>query len=260
MTAAAESPAVTGWNAVWSEPDGVVPRGTLVVLPGRGEQAGVYARLGRRLSADGYRVLLVPDPTVDAARTTEQVRALLADAGSGPHPRVLVGSDTGALFAAALVADGFPGVDALVLAGLPVHRAAGPAGWAEELDARTACPVHRDVLDGATALRRGALAEPVPEEWVRAAVPERIGVPVLGLHGTADPLGAVDSVRDWYARLGEAELVAIVGGRHDALNDQSHRTAAATVVLFLERLRAGLPEIARREPVRARAQGRPVPA
>lgn len=245
MTATAERPAV----AEFSEPDGVVPRGTLIVLPGRGEQVGVYARLGRRLSADGYRVLVVPEPTVDAARTTERVRALLADAGSGPHPRVLVGSDSGALFAAALVADGLPGVDALVLAGLPGESGAGPAGWADELEARTACPVHLGVLD--TEVRRGALAEPLPGDWVRAALPERIGVPVLGLHGTADPLGGVESVRGWFARLAEAELVAIVGGRHDALNDQSHRTAAATVVLFLERLRAGLPEIARREPVRA---------
>ncbi|MEU7816359.1 lysophospholipase [Pseudonocardia sp. NPDC049154] len=246
MTAAAESPTL----AEWSEPDGVVPRGTLIVLPGRGEQAGIYARLGRRLSADGYRVLVVPEPTTDSEQTTERVRAVLADAGSGPHPRVLVGSDTGALFAAALVADGLPGVDALVLAGLPVASTEGPAGWAEELDARTACPVHLGVLDGA-AVRRGALAEPVPAAWIRTAIPERIEIPVLGLHGTADPLGTVDTVRDWYARLGEAELVAIVGGRHDALNDQSHRTAAATVVLFLERLRAGLPEIARRERVRA---------
>uniref|UniRef100_UPI001C6889C2 alpha/beta hydrolase n=1 Tax=Pseudonocardia pini TaxID=2758030 RepID=UPI001C6889C2 len=134
--------------------------------------------------------------------------------------------------------------------------------WREELDARTACPVHLGVLDG--NVRRGALAEPVPSGWDPVAVPERIGVPVLGLHGTADPLVPVGAVRDWYARLGEAELVSLVGGRHDALNDQSHRTAAATIVLFLERLRAGLPEIAHVELVRDRTQAqnqaRPVPA
>jgi hypothetical protein len=40
--------------------------------------------------------------------------------------------------------------------------------------------------------------------------------------------------------------VSITGGKHDALNDATHRTAAATVVLFLERLRLGadLPPIA----------------
>jgi hypothetical protein len=41
--------------------------------------------------------------------------------------------------------------------------------------------------------------------------------------------------------------VTIAGGRPDVLNDLSHRTVAATIVLFLERLRLGadLPEIAR---------------
>jgi hypothetical protein len=40
--------------------------------------------------------------------------------------------------------------------------------------------------------------------------------------------------------------VTFNGGRHDVLNDALHRTAAATVVLFLERLRlsADLPPIA----------------
>jgi hypothetical protein len=41
--------------------------------------------------------------------------------------------------------------------------------------------------------------------------------------------------------------VTIAGGRHDVLNDVTHRTVAATIILFLERLRLGadLPEIAR---------------
>ena len=36
-----------------------------------------------------------------------------------------------------------------------------------------------------------------------------------------------------------AELVSIAGARHDVLNDLSHRTVAATIVLWLERLRLG---------------------
>jgi hypothetical protein len=34
-----------------------------------------------------------------------------------------------------------------------------------------------------------------------------------------------------------AELVSITAGRHDVLNDQAHRTVAATLVLVLERIR-----------------------
>src|SRR5579871_379262 len=43
----------------WPEPPGIAPRGTLIVIPGRGEQPGVYERFGRRISADGYRVHVV---------------------------------------------------------------------------------------------------------------------------------------------------------------------------------------------------------
>jgi hypothetical protein len=39
----------------------------------------------------------------------------------------------------------------------------------------------------------------------------------------------------------------VEGGRHDVLNDATHRCVAATIVLFLESLRLGpeLPEIVR---------------
>jgi len=34
--------------ASWREPDGIAPRGTLVLIPGRGEQPVLYTRFGRR--------------------------------------------------------------------------------------------------------------------------------------------------------------------------------------------------------------------
>src|ERR1700733_13709322 len=102
--------------ASWSEPDGVAPRGTLIVIPGRGEGPELYERFGRRIAGDAYRVHVVSDPVGDPARTTSEVLAITAEV----RPYVLVGSDTGALFAAGLVASGqVAGVDAVVLAGLP---------------------------------------------------------------------------------------------------------------------------------------------
>ena len=234
----------------WTEPDGIAVRGTLVVIPGRGEQPAHYERFGRRISADGYRVHAVTDPTVDAGRTVAQVTDQLA----GPAPRVLVGSDTGALFAAGLAASGqAPGLDAIVLAGLPAAHAglaaapAGPAAgsWDEELESRTACPTHRARLS-APGLRRGALYEPIPDGWTERADLGAVTVPVLGLHGTDDPVSPLAAVRARYATAASVELISIIGGRHDALNDLTHRTVAATVVIFLERLRLGpgLPRIA----------------
>jgi pimeloyl-ACP methyl ester carboxylesterase len=234
--------------ANWGEPDGVAPRGTLIVIPGRGEGPELYERFGRRVAGDAYRVHAVADPVADPAHTTSQVLAVTAEV----RPYVLVGSDTGALFAAGLVASGrVTGVDAVVLAGLPT--AAEPAAaarpdtesWEAELAARTACPTHRGRLSG-RELRRGALYEPIPAGWESLADLGRLAVPVLGLHGTADPVSPLDAARERYRQAPQAELFGIAGGVHDVLNDVTHRTVAATIVLFLERLRLGreLPPIA----------------
>jgi alpha-beta hydrolase superfamily lysophospholipase len=248
MTVAGAVPAVAEWN----EPEGIAPRGTVIVVPGRGEHPGVYERFGRRIAADGYRVRAVSEPTVDQARARDQVRALLAADEIGPEPRVLVGSDSGALFAAGLTATE-SGVAGLVLAGLVTEEGGAPgASWDDELDVRTACPTHRGRLTDDSGVRRGALAHGVPSEWFAHARPEAIEVHVLGVHGADDVVSPLATARSWYGRLPSAELVSIAGGRHDALNDQTHRTAAATVVLFLERLRLGAdaPALARSEDLR----------
>jgi pimeloyl-ACP methyl ester carboxylesterase len=120
----------------------------------------------------------------------------------------------------------------------------------DELELRTSCPTHRGRLDADGSVRRGALASAVPGEWLDRARAAAITVPVLGLHGAADALSPLAAVRGWYAGLRHGELVSIAGGVHDALNDQTHRTAAATAVLFLERLRLGAGPIARSESLR----------
>ena len=198
-------------TAYWAEPDGIAPRGTLIVIPGRGEAPELYERFGRRIAADGYRVHVVSDPVARPALTTSQVLAITAEV----RPYVLVGSDAGALFAAGLVASGqVTGVEAVVLAGLPTAageqvgaglptagggRPARPSAesWEAELAARTACPTHRGRLAG-QGLRRGALFESVPVGWESLADLGRLAVPVLGLHGTADPVSPLDAARERY--------------------------------------------------------------
>ncbi|MEU9152397.1 lysophospholipase [Streptomyces sp. NPDC048417] len=214
----------------WDEPEGLAARGTLIVLAGRGEHGGVYERFGRRLAFDAYRVRALGDPVADPAVLDEAAK-LLADE-SLPGPKVLVGSDTGARYAVQLAAEPAPGVDALILAGLPT----GPwtaGGWETEIEARTGCPTHQGRLTGDPAVRRGALDE-TPDlfdlPW------DRVRVPVLALHGKDDVVSPLAAARAAYAG-SPAHLVEFAGGRHDVLNDALHRTAAATVVLFLERLR-----------------------
>ncbi|MCX4755275.1 alpha/beta hydrolase [Kitasatospora purpeofusca] len=258
MTTTAASPVpLTGPpSAVWEPAADVTVRGTVLLLPGRGEHPGVYARFGRRLAFDGYRVVV---PAVPAAGSAPLDRVDLAGPvtearGSAPPgtPVVLAGSDTGALLALAAARRAAP--DGLLLVGLPTT--VPPPGapdtadnWTDELGARTSCPAHRGLLAADPDFRPGALAEDVPADLARAAeeaasddVPVSdipvSGVPVLVVHGSADPVSPPATARRFAGRLA-ADLVLVADGRHDALNDAAHRSVAAAVVQWLERLRGG---------------------
>lgn len=217
----------------FDEPEGIAPRGTVVVAAGRGETIDAYQRFGRRLAADGYRVRLLPDVSTDPAASLTEAGKLLVDDGS-PAPRVVVGADTGALFALTLAARSAPGLDGIVLAGLPVARPSlHVIDWDAELEARTGCPTHRGVLSRGAATPGALTSAPIPTSLIGT-----IGdgnVPTLGLHGDADLISPLDQASSAYP----GPLTVITGGRHDVLNDLSHRTVAATVVIFLERLRLG---------------------
>jgi alpha-beta hydrolase superfamily lysophospholipase len=235
MTLTHEDAALT-----WREPEaGPALRGTLIVLPVRGESPTVYERFGRRLSVDSYRVHAVTAPSEDPERVAGLVTALLDDADPA-LPRVLVGSDVGALYAAQWVArTRVDGVSGLILAGLPTVAVAGAAiGWDEELQVRTACPTHQARISTGV-VQPGQLSQAIAQELFEAARPQRIAVPVLGLHGGDDAISPLADARSWYEHVPRSELVSVTGGRHDALNDATHRSVAATVVLFLERLKLG---------------------
>jgi alpha-beta hydrolase superfamily lysophospholipase len=213
-------------------------RGTVVLLPGRGETVELYERFGTRIAFDGYLVRALAGHSAD-----EQSTALAELADATPGPVVVVGSDTGALEALVLAARQPAVVAGLVLAGTPDAsgrtEAPGeaPAEWDDELDARSACPVHRERL--ATGVVRGALADsPGPAELARVAGAATPAVPVLVVHGETDRIAPVAGALSLAARLPSAETVVVVDGRHDALNDLSHRSVAAAIVQFLERLRS----------------------
>ncbi|MFJ2259342.1 alpha/beta hydrolase [Streptomyces sp. NPDC087844] len=239
-------------------PEGLRTRGTVIVVPGRGETRETYTRLGRRLAADAYRVRVVEAPDIDADDLDGQLADFgvrLAAAGDGTagengtgdgivRPVVLVGADTGALAVAALVGRvGTPTAqrpDAVVLAGLPGRTtgAVDAAGtWDDELDVRTSCPAHRGRLTDDTGVRRGALGESVPEALLAAAHGSEADVPALILVGDADPLADHDALVRTAKSLPRARLSTVRGGHHDVLNDLQHRSVAAEIVTFLETLR-----------------------
>ncbi|MET8290305.1 MULTISPECIES: alpha/beta hydrolase [unclassified Streptomyces] len=244
-------------------PEGLRTRGTIVVVPGRGEGRAAYARFGRRLAADAYRVRVVDAPRIDADDLTGSLGrfgAELAAAVEGAaaedgvvRPVVLVGADTGAAVLAALLgAEESPVVrlaEAVVLAGLPGRGAdtggpvdTGAAGgtegsWDAELDVRTFCPAHRGVLTDDSGTRRGSLGIPVPDALLDAAHHGDIAVPTLILVGDADPLADRDALTRTAKSLPRARLTVVRDAHHDVLNDLQHRSVAAEVVTFLETVR-----------------------
>lgn len=221
-------------DSPWREPD-TAARGSVVVLAGRGETAAVYDRFAARLAFDGYRVAVIPDSTLRSDAAAEAVRALIAGSPA-ETPRVLIGSDTGAAFAIEFAAHEPAGIHGLVAAGLPSPEpVANPIGWEDELAARSACPVHRGRLATDGVLERGQFSRRVAPVDEREAT--RVSAPALVVHGASDRISPLADVLDVYAALPDAEVLVVAGGAHDILNDASHRSVAASIVQFLERLR-----------------------
>jgi alpha-beta hydrolase superfamily lysophospholipase len=224
----------------WNPPSHIAVRGTVVVLPGRGEHAGVYGRLGARLAVDGYHVVSA-DRVIGDGDPWQALRGAVADiAARSDVPLVLLGSDVGATLALRLASVSDVPVAGVVAAGLSDGTASATRGWDDELDARTACPTHRALLDGDPTLVRGALRHSVslPAGW-----PVDVSVRVLFLHGGQDTVSDPETARALARRLPGAEVSIVRAGRHDVLNDLQHRSVAAEVVQFLERLRGG-PDVA----------------
>lgn len=236
-------------------PEGLRTRGTVIVVPGRGETRATYARLGSRLAYDAYRVRVIDPPATGptVATVLDDLAARLAGAVEGvaagqpegpPRPLVLAGSDLGAAALSALLATstGTPAwwPDAVVLAGLPGAGARAGGAWEDELDVRTHCPTHRGVLTGDASVRRGALAAALPQDLLDAAYADDTGIPHLLLVGQADPLADPDALARAAKTLPRARLVSVRGAHHDVLNDLQHRSVAAEIVAFLEALREDL--------------------
>lgn len=221
-------------------------RGTVIIVPGRGETQRTYTRLGKRLAADAYDARIVDAPSIDAADVTgslERFANNLAAAATGTEPArplILLGADAGATAIAALAArrdttaPWWP--EALVLAGPAGHTTRTPGSWDSELDLRTHCPVHRAVLTEDVAVARGSLAVAIPDEVLDAAYGAVVDIPQLVLVGDSDPLADREVIARAVKASPAARLSVVHGAHHDVLNDLQHRSVAAEIVSFLETL------------------------
>lgn len=209
-----------------TEPTSVV-RGSVLVLPGRGDTPAYYRRLATRLAFDGYRVRVA---TGEIASVDDVVAVWGRD---DDGVRVVIGVDTSAGLLAAALAEGRldPVPSGAVFAGAAVAGGSRPDADGE-LAVRSACPVFRGVVDAEPAA-------PLAASSVAAVWPDvPAAVPVLALHGERDAVAPAEEALARYAGW-DAEVVTVREGLHDVLNDVHHRSVAAEIVVFLERLRSG---------------------
>ena len=198
----------------WLEPEDRTPRGTLLVLGGRGESANLYRSFATLLGAAGYRVGVLGDITDDLPSARSWIATLLAD-DTYPCPKVLIGSDTGALLALRLGIHAELGIDGIVVAGAPVN-----SGTAR-----------RPLSAVGTEPK---VVGPVPEP-LRVVDPHHVRTPVLALHGRNDTVAPMGPALEIYRALPRSEIVMIDTARHHILDGATDLTAAA-IVAFLERL------------------------
>ncbi|GAA4695156.1 alpha/beta hydrolase [Pseudonocardia yuanmonensis] len=248
-------------------PDGEA-RCAVVVLHGYGEHVGLYDPLARRLVADGHAVhaldavghgrsegerAVIPswDDWVDDART-------LVGLVRGRHPSapvVVLGHSGGAVTTMLLGLRDPRAADALVLSGGPLR----PLGWVDEELATGAAEtaegepteflsthpdyVHallHDPLTWKGGFRREtllALAATWPE-IASALADGRPAVPVLMVHGEADPVVPVQDAHEVAARLPDATLHSFPGDLHDVLNEHDREAVHEVVARFVGRIAA----------------------
>jgi pimeloyl-ACP methyl ester carboxylesterase len=61
----------------------------------------------------------------------------------------------------------------------------------------------------------------------------QLAVPTLAVHGENDPIAPVGVVRAYAEQIEPLRLSEIEGGRHDILNDTTHRRVAQSIIDFI---------------------------
>jgi acylglycerol lipase len=238
-------------------------RCAVVVLHGYGEHLGLYDPLARRLVAEGHAVHAmdaVGHGRSDGERGViaswdhyvDDARALvgLVRAQHPASPLVVIGHSGGALAAALLGLRDLRAADALVLSGGPLlpldwvdtELATGAAETAEgeptEFMSTHPDYVHallHDPLVWKGGFRREMLLA-LRATWAEADRGLSAGqptVPVLVVHGEADPVVPVEHAREVAARLPRATLRTFPGDLHDVLNEHDRDAVHDVVVGFV---------------------------
>jgi alpha-beta hydrolase superfamily lysophospholipase len=242
-------------NAYYRHWAATQPRAAVIFLHGFGEHTGVYHRYGFALNAadidlwavDQFGHGLSPGDRGDFGSTEASVGladqlAALARVENPGIPLVLQGHSFGAVATLSRLIAGHDPYRAGVISGAPLVPIAGlldadssfdlEPGWLSAdpfyLDAIVNDPLAFVDADGAS------LARELDRAWGRfgAELPT-LKVPTLAVHGTDDPIADVGGVRAYAEQIEPLRLEEIAGGRHDILNDVTHRAVSDTIIEFV---------------------------
>jgi alpha-beta hydrolase superfamily lysophospholipase len=231
------------------------PRAAVIFLHGFGEHTGVYHRYGFELNAAGIDLWAVDQfghglspgrrgdfgSIEDSSDLADTLTEIAERAGL---PLIAQGHSFGSV------------VTLFRLLGQPDRYRAGVISGAplipipEMLDADSSFDLDPDWLSGdpfyLDSLETdplafvdadgAALSRELDKAWDRfgAELP-KLTVPTLAVHGVNDPIAPIGGVRAYAEQIDSLQLKEIPGGRHDILNDISHREVASAIVDFVER-------------------------
>ena len=220
-------------------------RGRIVILPGRGDDASYYERLGRRISADGYTAY-VPFKTVKTIHDAADLWNDLTHGWDRETPIIALTVDSSAGYFTHAVSNSLlrQVPDGLILTGVALQNDTAPPHTPQEIDElalRSACPVHGAVVQAAEEAGQLLTSDIEPIDPIPPSIADRTVevLPSLIIHGSNDEISPVDQVRSTLFGWTAAEFVRVHNGLHDVVNDVNHRTVSAEIIAFAERLRLG---------------------
>ncbi|BBY26153.1 alpha/beta fold hydrolase [Mycolicibacterium sediminis] len=231
------------------------PTAAMVFLHGFGEHTGLYHRYAFALNARGIDVWAVdqlghgmsPGPrgdfgTIEASSAlAEEVTRRVEEARPG-LPLVAAGHSFGSIVTLFRVLGSPDRYRAAVISGAPLVAVPAfldadtsldldPAWLSRDdfyLDALANDPLAFVEADGKSLTRE------LDRAWDRFGhdLPG-LAIPTLAVHGEDDPIADPGAVRAYAEQIDPLTLLEIHGGRHDILNDVTHREVAAAVADFV---------------------------
>lgn len=237
----------------WATPD---PRAAVIFLHGFGEHTGVYHRYGFALNAAGIDLWAVDQfghgltpgtrgdfGTLEDSSALAESLTALAERTSPGIPLVAQGHSFGSVVTLFRLLADPDRYRAGVISGAPLVPIPEMLDRDTELDLDpswlSSDPFYLDTLENdplAFADADGAaLTRELDRAWDRfgAELP-KLAMPTLALHGSADVIAPAGAVKAYAEQIEPLQFKGFPGGKHDILNESTHREVAAAIVAFID--------------------------